>query len=197
VAQLRAGETLSEVPPSNQSEAWDAVQGFLYDDLNTPRAIAALSEPLKSMNDLLFTKEGKKVCIQSKACFVSESLGRDLPIVCFQPLAGHTDPHAQAKDRLQTLQAHHALINTTLELLGVDIADPSATMADMRQLALQCAHLTEEQVQGAMEARAAARKARDFEKADAVRKEFAALGIAFKDSPAGTTWYPAPVTPQS
>lgn len=31
------------------------------DDLNTPQAVAALSEPLKATNDLLFTKKGKKV----------------------------------------------------------------------------------------------------------------------------------------
>lgn len=40
---------------------WARVNGALLDDLNTPVAIAALSEPLKIVNDLLFTKKGKKV----------------------------------------------------------------------------------------------------------------------------------------
>ncbi|TNE40444.1 MAG: cysteine--tRNA ligase [Alphaproteobacteria bacterium] len=37
-------------------------------------------------------------------------------------------------------------------------------------------------------ARNAARKAKDFAKADAVRDELAAMGIAIKDGPEGTTW---------
>ena len=32
----------------------------MCDDLNTPQAISALSAPLKTMNDLLSTKKGKK-----------------------------------------------------------------------------------------------------------------------------------------
>jgi len=43
------------------TDAWGAVNAALRDDLNTPLAIACLSEPLKAMNDLLFTKAGKKV----------------------------------------------------------------------------------------------------------------------------------------
>lgn len=43
-------------------DLWQAVQAALLDDLSTPMAIATLSEPLKAMNDLMFTKKGKKVC---------------------------------------------------------------------------------------------------------------------------------------
>jgi hypothetical protein len=46
-------------------DLWQAVQGALLDDLSTPVAIATLSEPLKAMNDLMFTKKGKKVCFLS------------------------------------------------------------------------------------------------------------------------------------
>ena len=45
------------------TEARDAVESALLDDLNTPQAIAALSAPLKAMNELLFTKKGKKVLV--------------------------------------------------------------------------------------------------------------------------------------
>lgn len=37
-----------------------AVSAALGDDLNTPLAVAALSAPLKCINDLLTTKKGKK-----------------------------------------------------------------------------------------------------------------------------------------
>lgn len=39
------------------SELLIAVEASLSDDLNTPQAVAALSEPLKTLNDLLHTKK--------------------------------------------------------------------------------------------------------------------------------------------
>lgn len=41
--------------------AWRDVRGSLLDDLGTPGALAALSEPMRAANDLLFTKRGKRV----------------------------------------------------------------------------------------------------------------------------------------
>jgi cysteinyl-tRNA synthetase len=42
-----------------------------------------------------------------------------------------------------------------------------------------------------IEARNAAKKARDFTLADAIRKELAAQGVVLQDSPQGTTWMKA------
>lgn len=41
-------------------ELMQKVHQGMCDDLNTPQAISALSAPLKTMNDLLSTKQGKK-----------------------------------------------------------------------------------------------------------------------------------------
>ncbi|WP_027962880.1 cysteine--tRNA ligase [Halomonas halodenitrificans] len=48
--------------------------------------------------------------------------------------------------------------------------------------------LTQAQIQARIDARAAAKKARDFAAADAIRDELAALGIILKDSREGTGW---------
>ncbi|MBN8734986.1 MAG: cysteine--tRNA ligase [Xanthomonadales bacterium] len=44
------------------------------------------------------------------------------------------------------------------------------------------------QVEGLIEARRAARGARDFARADAIRDELAAMGVAIEDGPHGTRW---------
>jgi cysteinyl-tRNA synthetase len=43
-------------------------------------------------------------------------------------------------------------------------------------------------VEAAIRERNAARKARDFARADAIRKEMAAAGVLLEDGPGGTTW---------
>jgi cysteinyl-tRNA synthetase len=53
------------------------------------------------------------------------------------------------------------------------------------------AALTDGEIQARIEARAAAKKAGDYARADAIRQELAALGITLKDGPQGTTWVKA------
>jgi cysteinyl-tRNA synthetase len=54
-AILSEADAVSDSADGGPVEA--AVAAALLDDLNTAVAVAALSEPLKSMNDLLYTKK--------------------------------------------------------------------------------------------------------------------------------------------
>ena len=64
-------------------------------------------------------------------------------------------------------------------------------LQQLMEKALKRAKLTEIQVLQKIEERTTARKNKDYEKSDAIRKDLAAVGIALMDSPAGTTWRPA------
>ena len=65
--------------------------------------------------------------------------------------------------------------------LGVLQGDPKAFLR-------AGAALDEATIQQKIEARAAAKKAKDFAEADRIRKELLEQGVVLKDSPTGTTW---------
>ena len=58
-------------------------------------------------------------------------------------------------------------------------------------MALKRAKLTEDQILQKIEERNEARKNKDYEKSDAIRKDLAVVGIALMDSPTRTSWRPA------
>jgi len=68
--------------------------------------------------------------------------------------------------------------DATIGVLGLDAAAPAAGSDDPEA----------EKIEGLIQARAAARKAKDFAEADRIRDELASLGVEITDSPEGTTW---------
>jgi len=74
-----------------------------------------------------------------------------------------------------------------LDLLGIDIRnyDP-----DWAQKQVQSKVSTDQttKIKGLVEARNAARRAKDFKESDRIRDELAAMGVVLKDSKDGTTW---------
>jgi cysteinyl-tRNA synthetase len=73
--------------------------------------------------------------------------------------------------------------------LGFPIAAPPAYRARCAELALRRHGLTLADVEARLAARNEARAAKDWAKADEIRKELEGLGILVKDTPAGTNWY--------
>jgi cysteinyl-tRNA synthetase len=99
----------------------------------------------------------------------------------------------QAKDKLPRLAAFCGLLHSTLGLLGVSTDACQECIQGMRELALKRAGVSEADIAEAIEARAQARKDRDYDRSDRIRTDYAALGIAFQDGAAGTSWRPVPV----
>lgn len=128
----------------------------MSDDLHTPVVLAALSDPLKTINDLVHTRKGKK-----------------------QEL------------RLESLAALEKVIRDVLTILGLMPASYSEALLQLREKALKRSKLTEDHILQKIEERTMARKNKEYEKSDAIRKDLAAVGIALMDSPDGTTWRPA------
>jgi len=72
----------------------------------------------------------------------------------------------------------------SLRLLGF-LGESAAHWAARRQ---QAANVDAAKVQSLIDARTAARKAKDFKESDRLRDELAAMGVVLKDSKDGTTW---------
>uniref|UniRef100_A0A0E0EUT0 cysteine--tRNA ligase n=1 Tax=Oryza meridionalis TaxID=40149 RepID=A0A0E0EUT0_9ORYZ len=154
--QSKAGDPLPVNTTNCIQKLHDEFETSMSDDLHTSVALAAISEPLKVMNDLLHTRKGKK---QEK--------------------------------RLESLSAMEEKIRMVLSVLGLLPSSYYEALQQLREKALTRASMTEEQVLQKIEERTSARKAKQYEKSDEIRKELAAVGIALMDGPDGTTWRPS------
>ncbi|RVW23527.1 Cysteine--tRNA ligase, chloroplastic/mitochondrial [Vitis vinifera] len=93
--------------------------------------------------------------------------------------------------RLESLAALEKVIRDVLTILGLMPASYSEALLQLREKALKRSKLTEDHILQKIEERTMARKNKEYEKSDAIRKDLAAVGIALMDSPDGTTWRPA------
>ena len=73
-------------------------------------------------------------------------------------------------------------------VLGIMNELPDLFLRERTQQGLAQMHFTAEAVEQLITERTAARKARDFKRADAIRSQLAEQGILLQDSPSGTTW---------
>jgi cysteinyl-tRNA synthetase len=73
-------------------------------------------------------------------------------------------------------------------VLGIMLEAPDQFLQQQKQRGLARTELTPEMIEQLIAERAAARKARDFKRADAVRKQLEEQGVILQDSSTGTTW---------
>jgi cysteinyl-tRNA synthetase len=126
--------------PATPCDLPESIEAALCDDLNTPMALAALSQ-----------------------------------------IAGE----ARKADDDATRAARKGELVAAGELLGLLRLDPAAWFAQGRSGAPD---VDEARVQQLIDARAAAKRARDFAQADAIRAELTAMGVVIEDTPQGARW---------
>jgi cysteinyl-tRNA synthetase len=79
-------------------------------------------------------------------------------------------------------------------IIGIGRSEPKKVLEDIakiraaRSAAAGVVRPSEAEIQALLQERVDARKAKNFARADEIRKDLDAKGVAIKDSPAGTTW---------
>lgn len=140
--------------------ATEKIESAFANDLNTPEALSALFGLIREFN---------RVCQEPKA----EAT----------PAAGMA-----AMAFLKVLEGPIG------EVLGIGLRMPEQMLSDLgriraeRQKTSTGTALSPEAIEALLAERLAARAAKNFARADEIRKELAAKGVEIKDGPQGTTW---------
>ncbi|KAF3328164.1 cysteine--tRNA ligase [Carex littledalei] len=145
----------------------------MSDDLHTTDVLDDLVEPLKTINGTL--KKFKGVDEGSDYC--------------------NNNNLMQGKKQQQALiVALLALEKEVKEVIGILGLLPTSSFAEvlkqLKDFALKRAGMTEEELSNKIEERTLARKNKQYDESDRIRKELTAVGISLMDEPGGTVWRP-------
>jgi len=136
----------------------ELVLAALDDDLNTPIALAHVGELAKAANDLCDLLQKRK-----------------------------KDPGLVGEGKKLARQARDSL-RASLDTLGLLHAPTADYRARTKERRLGARRLSAASIEARLIDRRAARTAKDFARADAIRAELSSLGVELADSPEGTTW---------
>lgn len=90
--------------------------------------------------------------------------------------------------QLQTVTQLRRDLTTIGNVLGLLEESPSQFVDSQKQTGLAEVSLTPEAIEALVAERAAARKEKNFQRADDIRAQLAEQGVLLKDGPTGTTW---------
>ncbi|MEJ2520008.1 MAG: cysteine--tRNA ligase, partial [Desulfuromonadales bacterium] len=91
-------------------------------------------------------------------------------------------------DKVASVRALLGKLRELGEVLGLFASEPAAWLQQQNLKGLQELGLTETAVEAAIQERLAARRDKNFTRADQIRDELADQGVELLDSPTGTTW---------
>ena len=89
---------------------------------------------------------------------------------------------------LSEAAACRAALASIAGVLGIGGQDPRAYLAGDKARSLESSELSAADIEHLIAERAAARKAKDFRRADAIRVELKDKGVVLEDGAQGTTW---------
>ncbi|MDX2053290.1 MAG: cysteine--tRNA ligase [Polyangiaceae bacterium] len=185
-------------------EEAEARVDYLYETLTRLNGLATDVEPQKLPTDLTHFQNAASKTEASFAAAMDDDLNTAVALAAIGELAKLGNELAdlvkkRRKDAGFVMNAgfvardlKRALIRTTSSL-GLLQASAEAYRARTRKKRIALRGLTEQSVEEKVRARIEARDAKDFARADELRKELALLGIDLQDSPEGTIWSIAPL----
>ncbi|KAK8457645.1 hypothetical protein SEVIR_3G221900v4 [Setaria viridis] len=186
LAQYREEAISAPVPAEEQKMIEDHHKEFLddmSDDLKTTDVLDGFMNLLKAINSNL---TDLKVKLQQKLEQQKKKQQQQK-----KQQQKQQQSQKQPADHIQALIALEAELKDKLSILG--LMPPSSLAEVLKQLkekALKRAGLTEESLQEQIEQRNIARKNKQFEVSDRIRRDLSTKGIALMDEPTGTVWRP-------
>ncbi|RCV17397.1 hypothetical protein SEVIR_3G221900v4 [Setaria viridis] len=185
LAQYREEAISAPVPAEEQKMIEDHHKEFLddmSDDLKTTDVLDGFMNLLKAINsNLTDLKKLQQKLEQQKKKQQQQKKQQQK----------QQQSQKQPADHIQALIALEAELKDKLSILG--LMPPSSLAEVLKQLkekALKRAGLTEESLQEQIEQRNIARKNKQFEVSDRIRRDLSTKGIALMDEPTGTVWRP-------
>ncbi|CAL4893938.1 unnamed protein product [Urochloa decumbens] len=190
VATYREEGISVPVPAEEQKVIDEHHKNFLEhmsEDLRTTDVLDGLMDPLKAINSNLndFKKLQQKLEQQKKKQQQQKKQQQKKP-----------QSQKQPEDHIQALTALGTELKNKLSILG--LMPPTSLAEVLQQLkdkALERAGLTEANLQELIEQRNVARRNKQFEVSDGIRRNLATKGIALMDEPTGTVWRPCEPEP--